>query len=77
MRIYVREFNSLGEFLRTLRKRLALTQEELSEVLKVKRQSISLWERNKAGPRTRTIKELCNLAQVDENTFADIIKKWY
>lgn len=77
MRIYVRDYKSLGEFIKTLRKRLALTQEELSEILKVKRQSISLWERNKAGPRTRTIKELCNLAQIDENTFADLIKKWY
>ena len=77
MRIYVRDFKTLGAFIKSIRKRLALTQEELSEVLKVKRQSISLWERDKAGPRTRTLKELCILADISENDFAEVIDKWY
>ena len=77
MRIYVRDYKTLGEFIKSIRKRLALTQEELSEILKVKRQSISLWERNKAGPRTRSLKELCNLADISENDFVDVIDKWY
>lgn len=74
MKVYVRDFKSLGSFIRTLRKRLALSQEELAEVLMVHRQSVSLWECNRAGPRTRTLKQLCELAEVD---YTEAVQKWY
>lgn len=74
MRIHLRDIKTLGAYIRALRMRLAMSQEELADILKVQRQSVSLWETGKAGPRTRTLKELCKLANVDYN---EAIEKFY
>ena len=50
-----------GEKLALLRKRKGITQEELSEILKVSRQSVSRWEKDAAFPETDKIIKLSKL----------------
>lgn len=50
-----------GEKLALLRKKKGITQEELSELLKVSRQSVSGWEKDAAFPETDKIIKLSKL----------------
>lgn len=50
-----------GEKLSLLRKRKDITQEELSEILKVSRQSVSRWEKDAAFPETDKLIKLSKL----------------
>ncbi len=50
-----------GEKIATLRKKKNLTQEQLSEILKVSRQSVSRWEMDAAFPETEKLIKLSKL----------------
>lgn len=50
-----------GEKITTLRKKKNLTQEQLSEILKVSRQSVSRWEMDIAFPETEKLIKLSRL----------------
>lgn len=50
-----------GEKLAALRKRKGITQEQLSEILKVSRQSVSRWEMDAAFPETEKLIKLSRL----------------
>ncbi len=50
-----------GEKLALFRKRRSMTQEELSEILKVSRQSVSRWEMDLAFPETDKLIKLSKL----------------
>lgn len=52
---------SIGEKISKLRKDKNLTQEELGELLKVSRQSVSKWESDIAYPETTHLIELCKI----------------
>ena len=45
----------LGDILKRLREEKTLTQEDISEILKVKRQTYSAWERNVSSPDINTV----------------------
>ena len=60
---------TFGENLQFLRKRGGLTQEDLAEKMEVSRQSVSKWESNAAWPEMDAILRLCNLFNVDMDTF--------
>ena len=52
-----------GEKLAALRKRKGITQERLSEILKVSRQSVSRWEMDAAFPETDKLIKLSKLLE--------------
>lgn len=52
-----------GEKLAALRKKKDLTQEQLSEILKVSRQSVSRWEMDAAFPETEKLIKLSKLLE--------------
>ncbi len=52
-----------GEKLAALRKKKNLTQEQLSEILKVSRQSVSRWEMDAAFPETEKLIKLSKLLE--------------
>ena len=52
-----------GEKLAALRKRKGITQERLSEILKVSRQSVSRWEMDIAFPETDKLIKLSKLLE--------------
>ena len=54
----------LGENILKLRKKLGLSQEELSEKVGVTRQTISNWELNETGPNTEQLKLLSKALNV-------------
>ena len=54
---------TMGEKLATLRKRKGITQECLSEILNVSRQSVSRWELNAAFPETEKLIKLSRLLE--------------
>ncbi len=53
----------MGEKLAALRKRKKITQEQLSEILKVSRQSVSRWEMDVAFPETDKLIKLSKLLE--------------
>ena len=54
---------TMGEKLAMLRKRKGITQEQLSEILKVSRQSVSRWEMDMAFPETEKLIRLSRLLE--------------
>ena len=54
---------TMGEKLASLRKRKGITQECLSEILNVSRQSVSRWELNTAFPETEKLIKLSRLLE--------------
>ena len=52
-----------GEKLAALRKRKGITQERLSEILGVSRQSVSRWEMDAAFPETEKLIKLSKLLE--------------
>ena len=52
-----------GEKISVLRKKKGLTQEQLSEILKVSRQSVSRWEMDVAFPETEKLIKLSRLLE--------------
>lgn len=71
---------TIGEKLFELRESKGMTQEDLSDVIKVSRQTISHWELNITSPSSKFIQKLCLALDVDANYFIaenapDIIAK--
>ena len=54
---------TIGEKLAMLRKRKGITQEQLSEILKVSRQSVSRWEMDMAFLETEKLIRLSRLLE--------------
>lgn len=49
------ESYNVGERIKGLRKKVGLTQKELSEILQVSQQTISLWESNATYPNAKDL----------------------
>lgn len=56
-----------GENLYTLRKNMQITQEQLSELVDVSRQSVSKWELGESYPTVENIFKLCNVLKCKMN----------
>lgn len=56
---------SLGEQLKSLRKRAKVTQDELAEAIDVKRLSIIHWENDHTEPSAKNLKSLSDFFKVD------------
>ena len=54
-----------GEKIKTKRRELNLSQEDLANKLFVTRQAISKWENDKATPTMTNLRELCEVFGVD------------
>ena len=65
----------IGELLQRARKNKELTQEEVSKMLYVTRQTISRWEHNKTLPNIHVIKELSFLYDVPIDQLVSISKE--
>lgn len=57
----------MNERLKELRKALNITQAEFAEKLKLKRNTIATYEMGKALPSDRTISDICEKFDVDED----------
>ncbi len=57
----------LGDNLRNMRKKHNLSQEELSEKVRVSRQSVSKWETGDAYPEMNNLLELCKIFKCQIN----------
>lgn len=62
---------NLGENLRQVRLEKKLTQEDVSKVMFVTRQTISRWEQNKTMPNVYVLEELSRLYEVPIDRFYD------
>ena len=56
--------NKIGKYIRELRNKSKLTQEELSEKIFVSRQAVSNWETGKDAPSIDNVKNMCSLFNV-------------
>ncbi|MCX4248853.1 MAG: helix-turn-helix transcriptional regulator [Bacilli bacterium] len=56
-----------GDNLRNMRKKHNLSQEELSEKVRVSRQSVSKWETGDAYPEMNNLLELCKIFKCQIN----------
>lgn len=67
----------IGQFIYTARKRKGISQEELSSLLDVSRQSISLWETDQTVPTLDKLQAMCKILDVsmDELTGVEPIKE--
>ena len=67
----------IGQFIYTARKRKGISQEELSSLLDVSRQSISLWETDQTIPTLDKLQAMCKILDVsmDELTGVESIKE--
>lgn len=61
----------MNERIRALRKTLNLTQQEFADRLSLKRNTIATYEMGKAIPSDRTINDICNKYNVNENWLRD------
>lgn len=57
----------IGETLKLLREEKGLTQDEISEILNVKRQTYSAWERNVSSPDINTVAFLASFYGVSSD----------
>ncbi len=60
---------SFGTQLRQARKRRRLTQKALADAIGVKHNSVSNWESDRNRPDPETIRQLCEVLEVDSNWF--------
>ena len=65
---------TLGEKLKSARKRVGLTQEQLAEKLLVSRQAITKWEADKGMPDIENLKQLSKLLNITTHPRYDICK---
>lgn len=66
-----KEMKTLGEKLKSARKRAGLTQEQLAEKLLVSRQAITKWESDKGMPDIENLKQLSKLLGVSIDYLLD------
>lgn len=60
---------NIGNLIKVARKQKAMTQEDLSQVVGVSRQTISKWESNETKPDLENIYKLCNVLQLTVDDF--------
>lgn len=63
---------NFGEKIFALRKSKGISQEELSELIGVSRQTIYKWETNAVQPTHSNVELLCNVFEVNESYFYNI-----
>ena len=59
----------IGQFIKSEREKLGMTQDELSKKIHIGREAISKWERGKTVPSTETILQLCKIINVTTDEF--------
>lgn len=57
--------NLIGDILKELRQEKKITQDDIAELLKIKRQTYSAWERGKSSPDINTIIRLADYYSVN------------
>ena len=62
------EKNMIGKYLRALRRRRGMSQQELALALGVSKQTISNWEVGRKVPRMKTIEKIANVFGVSRNS---------
>ncbi|MCZ0788656.1 helix-turn-helix transcriptional regulator [Lactobacillus delbrueckii subsp. allosunkii] len=62
------EKNMIGKYLRDLRRRRGMSQQELALALGVSKQTISNWEVGRKVPRMRTVEKIANIFGVSRNS---------
>lgn len=60
-----------GEKIKTLRKKLNMTQEAFASSINVSRRSIMDWEHDKYSPQSESIMEICKVHHIDLSYFID------
>lgn len=55
--------------LKMLRKANSLTQEDLADIIQIKRSSIGAYEEGRADPRIKTLINICDLFEVSVDDF--------
>ena len=58
----------IGKYLRDLRRRRGMSQQELALALGVSKQTISNWEVGRKVPRMRTVEKIANIFGVSRNS---------
>lgn len=79
------DIRKIGQFIKSEREKLGMTQDELSKKIHIGREAISKWERGKTVPSTETILQLCKIINVttdeflagERNTKIDVSLKLY
>ncbi len=79
------DIRKIGQFIKSEREKLGMTQDELSKKIHIGREAISKWERGKTIPSTETILQLCKIINVttdeflagERNTKIDVSLKLY
>lgn len=62
------EKNMIGKYLRDLRRRRGMSQQELALALGVSKQTISNWEVGSKVPRMKTVEKIANIFGVSRNS---------
>lgn len=62
------EKNMIGKYLRALRRRRGMSQQELALALGVSKQTISNWEVGRKVPRMKAIEKIANVFGVSRNS---------
>ena len=62
------EKNMIGEYLRDLRRRRGMSQQELALALGVSKQTISNWEVGRKVPRMKVVEKIANVFGVSRNS---------
>ena len=62
------EKNMIGKYLRDLRRRRGMSQQELALALGVSKQTISNWEVGRKVPRMKTVEKIANIFGVSRNS---------
>lgn len=70
------EPTTLGVFIRTWRKKKALTQEKLAEAIKVSQAAITDWERGKARPGVGPMLALADEMRIHPRKLQALPTKW-
>ena len=64
---------NFGEYIKNARKKIGISQSELSSILNVSRQSISNWERNSSVPDVMILKDLAENLDLNYENLVNII----
>lgn len=62
------EKNMIGKYLRDLRRRRGMSQQELALALGVSKQTISNWEVGRKVPRMKTVEKIANIFGMSRNS---------
>ncbi|APG71989.1 transcriptional regulator [Lactobacillus delbrueckii subsp. delbrueckii] len=62
------EKNMIGKYLRDLRRRRGMSQQELALALGVSKQTISNWEVGRKAPRMKAVEKIANIFGVSRNS---------